>query len=96
MAPIGICDAWPDANEKMMATANISGNHKGITLEAFAETHALPPRWLALRKSCEEIVRLPGFWYRADLQRNAMELAVAASNILHSVRQAASRPKASF
>ena len=37
---------------------NFSPNRgSGMTLEAFARAHKLPPRWLELREACEEIVR---------------------------------------
>ncbi len=53
-----------------------------MTLEAFARVHKLPPGWLELRKSCEEIARLADFWYRPDLRQQASDLAVRASDIL--------------
>lgn len=53
-----------------------------MTLEVFARAHKLPPGWLELRKSCEEIVRLADFWYRPDLRQQASDLAVRASDIL--------------
>jgi hypothetical protein len=55
-----------------------------MTLEAFAQAHNLPRRWLELRRRCEEIVRQPDFWYRTDLRQQASELAIQASNILDS------------
>jgi hypothetical protein len=55
-----------------------------MTLEAFARAHKLPPCWLELREACEEIVKLPDFWYRPDLQQQSSDLAVRASNILES------------
>lgn len=55
---------------------------RGMTLEAFARAHKLPPRWLDLREACENIVRQPEFWYRHDLQERAKKLAVEASEIL--------------
>jgi len=62
-----------------------------MTLEAFARVHKLPPCWLELRKSCEEIVRLADFWYRPDLRQQASDLAVRASDILQlTLKQKAS------
>ncbi|HEV2396412.1 MAG TPA: hypothetical protein VGS27_05705 [Candidatus Sulfotelmatobacter sp.] len=55
-----------------------------MTLEAFAQAHSLPPRWLELRRRCEDMVRQPDFWYRTDLRQQASELAIQASNILNS------------
>jgi hypothetical protein len=64
---------------------NFSPNRgSGMTLEAFARAHKLPPRWLELREACEEIVRHADFWYRPDLRQQAGDLAVEASNILQS------------
>jgi hypothetical protein len=51
---------------------NFSPNRgSGMTLEAFARAHKLPPRWLELREACEEIVRHADFWYRPDLRQQA-------------------------
>ena len=62
-----------------------------MTLEVFARAHKLPPGWLELRKSCEEIVRLADFWYRPDLRQQASDLAVRASDILQlTLKQKAS------
>jgi hypothetical protein len=62
-----------------------------MTLEAFSRVHKLPPGWLELRKACEEIVRHADFWYRPDLQQQASDLAVRASNILElTLKQKAS------
>ncbi len=55
-----------------------------MTLEAFAQAHSLPPVWLELRWRCADIVRLPDFWYRTDLTKQASDLAIQASNILDS------------
>jgi len=67
---------------------NFSPNRgSGMTLEAFARAHKLPPRWLELREACEKIVSLPDFWYRPDLRQQAGDLAVEASNILQSALQ---------
>jgi hypothetical protein len=55
-----------------------------MTLEAFAQAHNLPPIWLELRRRCEDMVRQPDFWYRADLRQKAGELAIQASDILDS------------
>jgi hypothetical protein len=53
-----------------------------MSLEVFVRGHKLAPRWLELREACEEIVRLPEFWYRPSLQQRAKELAVQASDLL--------------
>ncbi len=65
-----------------------------MTLEVFARAHKLPPGWLELRKSCEEIVRLADFWYRPDLRQQASDLAVRASDIfqLTPKQKASNRP----
>jgi len=65
-----------------------------MTLEVFARAHKLPPGWLELRKSCEEIVRLADFWYRPDLRQQASDLAVRASDILQLTpkQKASNRP----
>lgn len=55
-----------------------------MTLEAFAQAHNLPPRWLELRRRCEDMVRQPDFWYRTDLRQQASALAIQASDILDS------------
>jgi hypothetical protein len=65
-----------------------------MTLEAFARVHKLPPCWLELRKSCEEIVRHADFCYRPDLRQQASDLAVRASDILQLTlkQRASNRP----
>lgn len=65
-----------------------------MTLEAFARVHKLPPGWLDLRKSCEEIVRFTDFWYRPVLRQQASDLAVRASDILQLTlkQEASNRP----
>lgn len=65
-----------------------------MTLEVFARAHKLPPGWLELRKSCEEIVRLADFWYRPDLRQQANDLVVRASDILQLTpkQKASNRP----
>ena len=55
-----------------------------MTLEMFAQAHNLPPRWLELRRRCEDMVRQPDFWYRTDLRQQASALAIQASDILDS------------
>jgi len=68
---------------QILVTANFLPNREiGMTLEAFAQAHDLPPRWLELRRACEELVRQDDFWYRPDLQQQASDLALQASNIL--------------
>jgi hypothetical protein len=56
----------------------------GPTIEEFASQHQLPARWLELRKTCNRLVARADFWYRADLRNEARQLAVEASDILHS------------
>ncbi len=53
-----------------------------MSLEDFAQSHHLEPRWIELRSQCNHIVGQPDFWYRKDLRDSARELAVQASNIL--------------
>ena len=55
-----------------------------MTLEAFAQAHNLPHRWLELRRQCEDMVRQPDFWYRTDLRQQVSDLAIRASDILDS------------
>jgi hypothetical protein len=55
-----------------------------MTLEAFAQAHNLPPRWLELRRQCEDMVRQPDLCYRTDLRQQASALAIQASDILDS------------
>lgn len=63
-----------------------------MTQEAFAQAHSLPPRWLELRRRCEDMVRRLDFWHRTDLRQQASELAIQASNILDStLRETAPR-----
>jgi len=60
---------------------------RGMTSEAFAQAHNLPPRWLELREACEKLVSFPDFWYRPDLRQQADNLAAEASRILQSALQ---------
>ena len=53
-----------------------------MTLEAFAQVHDLPARWLELRTACKRIVARPDFWYQPELQDAAKTLALEASEIL--------------
>ena len=68
-----------------LVTANFLPNREnGMTLEAFAQAHNLPHRWLELRRRCKDMVRQPDFWYRTDLRQQASTLAIQASDILDS------------
>jgi hypothetical protein len=70
---------------QILVTANFLPNREnGMTLEAFAQAHNLPRRWLELRRRCEDMVRQPDFWYRTDLRQQASDLAIQASDILDS------------
>jgi hypothetical protein len=70
---------------QILVTANFLPNREnGMTLEVFAQAHNLPPRWLELRRRCEDMVRQPDFWYRTDLRQQASALAIQASDILDS------------
>jgi hypothetical protein len=68
------------------------GDELGPTLEEFASTHQLPPRWLEVRRDCNQFVERADFWYRVDLRDAARRLAVEASDILHSVLQRTDGP----
>ena len=65
-----------------MSANSLPDRDDGMTLEAFAQAHSLPPVWLDLRRRCEAIVKQPAFWYRTDLRQRAGDLAIQASNIL--------------
>ena len=56
----------------------------GPTLEEFAGEHELPPRWLEVRRACNQLVEPADFWYRADLRDAARRFAVEASDLFHS------------
>jgi len=66
------------------ADRSFDGNESVSTIEEFASAHQLPARWVELRKACSKLVGRADFWYRADLRDAARQLAVEASDILHS------------
>ena len=66
------------------ADRSFDGNESVSTIEEFASAHQLPSRWVELRKACSKLVGRADFWYRADLRDAARQLAVEASDILHS------------
>jgi hypothetical protein len=66
------------------ADRSFDGNGTGSTIEEFAIAHQLPSRWVELRKDCSQLAGRADFWYRADLRDAARQLAVEASDILHS------------
>jgi hypothetical protein len=53
-----------------------------MTLREFQVVHHLPSEWVELRERCEQIVMRNDFWYRRDLQDEARQLAIRASDIL--------------
>ena|SRR5438552_4315713 len=65
----------------------------GPTIEEFASKHRLPPRWLELKEACNRLVARADFWYRADLCDEARQLAVEASDILHSALRRGTEPR---
>lgn len=56
-----------------------------MTLHEFAEAHDLPRSWLELRNNCEQLVSRSDFWYRPQLQDQARQLAIKASDMLASL-----------
>lgn len=56
-----------------------------MSLEEFAQIHHLNSDWIELRQQCNRIVARPDYWYRKDLQDQAREFAVNASNVLSAV-----------
>ena len=71
-------------NETLVIANFLPNRGTGMTPEAFAQAHNLPPLWLELRRRCEGMVRQPDFWYRTDLRQQVSDLAIQASNILNS------------
>lgn len=53
-----------------------------MSLEEFARIHHLESSWINFRRACNQLVARSDYWYRKDLQDNARELAVKASDIL--------------
>lgn len=62
------------------------------TLEEFASRLHLPPRWLELRKACNQLVARSDFWYRPELIDQARQLAGEASEILQTVLRHGKHP----
>lgn len=58
-----------------------------MTLEEFARIHHLDQTWLDLRLKCNEIVALPDYSYRKELQDAAREFAVKASDLLAAAKR---------
>jgi hypothetical protein len=82
-------------NQILVTATFLPNRENGMTLEAFAQAHNLLPRWLELRRQCEDMVRQPDFWYRTDLRQQASALAIQASDILDSTLIETARAEAS-
>jgi hypothetical protein len=53
-----------------------------MTLREFSVAHRLPSEWVKLRECSGQIAARNDFWYRRDLQDEARQLAMRASDIL--------------
>jgi hypothetical protein len=63
------------------------GKKTNMTLRTFSVAHHLPPEWVELRERSEQIAARNDFWYRRDLQDEARQLAMRASDILVDATQ---------
>jgi hypothetical protein len=75
---------WQKITFYRLTNASLKGDELGPTLEEFASKHRLPPRWLEVRKACNQLVKRADFWYQVGLRDAARRLAVEASDILRS------------